>query len=222
MEAARAQDALVVEGIGLRELGNLCLLGGDEGAAEQFFGQSIACFERSGSRAEVATTRNSLGELARARGRLAEARGEYAAALGVAKAYGLVAESVAFLVNLAITELEMDRVASAQRRVREIDRLLPRGTPHRLGPYVEGLRAAVAADGYAWETAEEGLSRLIGAEGLPRDPDLVRLLVRTGRLASQGGQPALALDAWDLVLAMAHEMGDEQTAQRAREALAGL
>jgi len=222
VEAARAQDALVVEGIGLRELGNLCLLGGDEGAAEQFFGQSIACFERSGSRAEVATTRNSLGELARARGRLAEARGEYAAALGVAKAYGLVAESVAFLVNLAITELEMDRVASAQRRVREIDRLLPRGTPHRLGPYVEGLRAAVAADGYAWETAEEGLSRLIGAEGLPRDPDLVRLLVRTGRLASQGGQPALALDAWDLVLAMAHEMGDEQTAQRAREALAGL
>ena len=50
----------------------------------------------------------------------------------------------------------------------------------------------------------------------------MRLLVRSGRLASQGGQPALALDAWDLVLAMAHEMGDEQTAQRAREALAGL
>jgi eukaryotic-like serine/threonine-protein kinase len=223
LELARSLGASGVEAIVLRELGNLAIVEGRHDDAEARLREASSRLEAGGFQTETAVTRISLGELARARGDLRSARREYAAALSLTRAYGATGETLVALLNLAITELGLEKVSSAERRLAEVDRLLAPGTPHRLRPYVEAARLAVLAGRKNWEGAEEALDALVPhAAGLASDTDLLTLVERAADFAASGGEDTLAFDAWDLAVDLARRGGHAEALTRLKAKLAQI
>ncbi len=214
--AAKAGE-IGVEAVAQRELGDLALVEGRLEDAEVAYRAALRLLEAGGSRSETAATRLSVGELARARGDLRGARREYSVALGITQAFGLRDQSAA-LVNLAVTELAMDRPASARRRLDALDALLPRGEAHWLRAFVEGIRLDVLASEARWEDAEETLPAL--AEP-PPDPDLLALIERAADRADAAGEAALAVDARAAALALARRLGRDDAVARLMAHLGG-
>jgi eukaryotic-like serine/threonine-protein kinase len=220
---ARDLGAAGVEAIVLRELGNLAILRGQHDEARELLGEATGLLEARGFQAETAVTRISLGELARATGDLRGARREYAAALGLTRAYGATGETLVALLNLGITELGMEKISSAARRLSEVDRLLEPGAAHRLRPYVEALRLAVQAGHRNWDGAEEALEELAGQpSGLAADQDLLTLVEHAADSAAAGGEEALAFDAWDLAVDLARRLHDDDALERLKGKLGAL
>jgi serine/threonine-protein kinase len=212
-----------VEGMALRELGNLSLFARRSEDAERLLRDAARKLEEAGCRAESIVTRISLGELARASGRAQEARREYSAALAAARAYGIVGTATVALWNLAITELGQDSASRAARRMEELDQLVPPGTPGRYRPQIEVLRLAVRAATGDWAAAEKAMDGLFALEvEIPADADIVFLLDSAAEKAALAGETPLASDAWDLARRLAERSDDGAAAARIRERLAGL
>ena len=206
---SRACGALGHEAVVLRELGNLDLLEDRLDDAESRLREALARFHRTGRRVEIATTRISLGELARRRRDPAEARKEYTAALALTRSFGATGNAAAALVNLALLELGEGKAKAAARRLRAIDRLIERGSGHWLRSHVEALRLTVAMGDADWTGAAEAFELLAESEGeLPADPDLLDLLERSATEAGSAGQDGLAADLIDLAVQVAQRLGD--------------
>ena len=218
---ARSLGDVRVEGISLRELGNLALAAGDREAALALLQDSIERLERAGQRAEAIGTRVSLGELARASNQLQDARREYSAALAAARAYGLSHTTVVVLLDLAMTELALHKTARAARRIEAVDELVPPGAPHRHRAYIEAARLAVLCGRGDPDGAEEVLDRLLELE-LPPDPDMLFLLERSGDLSGRNGEVALATDIFELALDVAGACDDAEAAGRIRQRMGTL
>jgi tetratricopeptide (TPR) repeat protein len=221
LRQAESLGDLRVQAIVRRELGNLALAEGRLDRAEQLLGTSAELLERGGFPTEAATTRLSVGEVARARGHLREARDAYSTALAAAIAYDLAGTALVALVDLAIVELEMGRSGRASRRLDSLDERLPPGTPHRYRPYVEAIRLAVTAANGDWGTAEAVLETLEDS-GPPADPDLLALVEGAGTSAAAAGEATLAMDCWQLTLDLADRCHDAVATARLRGKLAGL
>ena len=123
---------------------------------------------------------------------------------------------------LAITEIAMDRITSADRRIRAVDEQLPRSQPHRLRPFVELARMAVQAGIGDWGAAEDTLEELARMTPLPADPDALALLEKTGDLAAAATETPLALDAYDEARALAEALKDSEAVDRVTRKLATL
>ena len=221
LEMARRLGDVRVEGISLRELGNLALNEGRQDEADALLQESGRRLASAGAHAEATGTRVSRGELVRAQGRLREAREEYAAALLAADAYGIVSTAVVALFDLGITEFQMGRPRRAARRVRELDRRIPPGEPSRYRPYLEALRLACLATDGAWEQAEDTLDGLAATE-LPPDKDLLQLVEIAAQAAAGASQLALASDLFALAAELAARAGDEEASDRVRNELSML
>jgi tetratricopeptide (TPR) repeat protein len=219
--AAQVVGDVRIEGMTLRELGNLDLLDGAREEAEQRFREALACFQQSGHRSETAATRISLGELARARGDLREARNEYSVALSAARAHGLSSLCVVALLDLVLCEVALGQSARAARRVEEVDALLPPGSPHRYRPWIEAARAALLAGRGDFPAAERILEGLRELAPSP-DADLAFLFESAGEAAARGGESALALDAWDHAAEMLRALGDAAGQARLRGRVAAF
>ena len=193
-----------------RELGNLDLVAGRLDDAAQQYSRAIERLDAGGFRGQAATTRISLGELARSRGDLPGAREQYAAALTVTQAYGLSGDALVSLLNLAITELAMDRTAAAARRLRSVDEMLGTGD-HRLRPYADAVRFAVSACRGDWDRAEEALEALDAVRDVA-DPDLLALVERGAEAAEAAPAALSALDARERARSLAAAIGADDDA----------
>lgn len=217
LELARRQRAGNFEGIVLRELGNLAVIEGRTEEAEELLRRSIDQLRRCGLDGEAATTRISLGELARLRGDLEQARREYSVALNVTRSFGITQDNLIALIDLAMTELAMDRLPSVARRVKEIDRLLPRDRAHVHRPYIEAVRFTVHSAQRQFEEAErsfDGLAPIL--EQARPSRDLVAIVERGADAARDGDALPLAGDGWDLALRLAEALGDDEAVARLR------
>ena len=222
-EMARSFRIPALEGVALRELGNLAIAERRTASAESLLNAAIVRLERAGMRGETGVTRISLGELARARGSLEEARREYASALAITRAFGLVGDSLIALLDLAIVEIALGRDAAAARRIGEIDRLVAPSAPHRLRPYIEGVRLAVLCAQGPWDDAEETFCRLAGlGDQLPFDGDIRDLLESSGLRARAAREWTLATDALSLALEISRAMSDDAGAKRLTVALGSM
>ncbi len=218
LEIAQQLGDLRMEGIGLRSVARLRAAEGDHAKAEALIRQSVEVLDRGGYRIESAITRSDLGEIARSQGRLADARREYGSVLAVARAYGAAGTRLVALFNLGLTEIALGRASRAQRRMSEIDEVLPPGTPHRFRVYFEVLRFALLTATQQEDDAAAALDDLLdGTWGkLPPDSDIVELLERAVGFAATGDDPLLASDACQLALELAEEAGDDAAAERLR------
>jgi tetratricopeptide (TPR) repeat protein len=218
LELARELRAGNFEGFVLRGLGNLAVLEGRAEEAEELLRRSVDQLRRCGLDGEAATTRISLGELARARGDLDAARKEYSIALSVTRAFGITQESVVALINLAIAELAGDRLSSAARRVREIDLLLPPGRPYLHRVLVEAVRLAVQVGKGRFAEAEETFEEVAELLEQPRpDRDIMEILEQAAASCQEADQLSLAADLWDLARQQAEALQDADAIQRLSE-----
>ncbi len=192
---------VVTEGTIRRELGNLDLVEGRLDDAAEQYERAIERLEAGGFRGQAATTRISLGELARSRGDLAGAREQYASALTITQAYGLSGDALVSLLNLAMTELAMERLPAAARRLRAVEDLMGSGD-HRLRPYASAVRFAVAAAEGDWERAEAALEDLDSVRHTA-DADLLALVERGAESAKAAGAAVVTLDATELARSLA-------------------
>ena len=220
---ARALGDLADEAIVLRELGHLHLLSGRLDEARAVLQQALDRSDRSGFRVATAVTRLSLGELAREAGDLPAARREYSAGLAVAHAYENANLATVALLNLAVTELSMERVSLAARRLKALDRLVPPSSPHAYRAWIESVRVAVAAAEGRWEEAESAVLGLSDQqERLRGQADPRELLAVAGRRAQAAGELVLASEAWRLALDLAEQDGADRAADDLRRRLAAL
>ena len=223
LDLAEGAGAGNYQGILLRELGNLEVREGRSREAALLLRRSIDQLRRCGQDGEAATTRISLGELARAGGDLRGARQEYSVALEVTRAFGITQDAIVALFNLAVTELALDRPGQAARRVRTIDELLPRDRPHGARDWIEAARLGVAARQGRWDDAEDALDTLRERpEGRGADTDLVALVERAGDDAAAGDERGLAAGCWGLARELVSTLGDAEAAQRLQGKLTGL
>ena len=220
---ARALGDLADEAIVLRELGHLHLLSGRLDEARVALQQALDRSDRAGFRVATAVTRLSLGELARKAGDLPTARRQYSAGLAVAHAYENANLATVALLNLAVTELSMERVALAGRRLHALDRLVPPPRPHAYRAWIETVRVAVAAAEERWQDAEEAVFGLSDQqERLRGQADPRELLAAAGARAEAKGQLILASEAWRLALDLAEQDGADRAADDLRRRLAAL
>lgn len=220
---ARALGDLADEAIVLRELGHLHLLAGRLEQARSSLREALDRSDRAGFRVATAVTRLSLGELAREAGDLPGARREYSAGLAVAHAYENANLATVALLNLAVTELAMERTSLAARRLSALDRVVPPGTEHAYRAWIETVRVAVAAAEGRWEQAEATILVLSDQqERLRGQADPRELLTATGARAQQAGQLVLASEAWRLALDLAEQDGADRAAHDLRRRLAAL
>ncbi len=220
---ARALGDLADEAIVLRELGHLHLLAGRLDEARTALREALDRSDRAGFRVATAVTRLSLGELARKDGDLPGARREYSAGLAVAHAYENANLATVALLNLAVTELAMDRTALAARRLEALDRLVAPGSEHAYRAWIETVRVAVAAARDRWDEAEATLMELGDQqERLRGQADPRELLTAAGARALEAGQLVLASEAWRLALDLAEHDGADRAADDLRRRLAAL
>jgi tetratricopeptide (TPR) repeat protein len=223
LDLARELRALSTEGAVLRELGNLDLAMGDGERAGEHFRQAIERLEAGGFRGDTATTRISLGELARARGDLEQAHAEYTVAHDTTMAYGITEDAVVALLDLAIVELAQSERQDVCERLREVDRLLPPGAASRLRPYIEALRLVVQASDRDWPGAVATLERLDGAlMASAGDPDLLALVELAARRMAAAAPGALAVATIELARKMASGQGNHSRATLLDQQLATL
>jgi len=190
-----------------RELGNLLVVLGEHAAAEGLLRESLAQLDAQGLVADVGTTRISLGELARMRGDAGTARREYKAAVSLSRAHRNDGDLLAALVNLVILELGEGREEEAARRLGAIDRVLDPDEPHRLRPWIEAGRLALAGrDGDAAQAAASARRLEALDDRLPADPDLLGLLLSAAE-AAKGDE--VALDVLELAAHIARALGEE-------------
>jgi len=215
LELATRLRAGNFEGIVLRELGNLAVLEGRSEQAEELLRRSIGQLRRCGLDGEAATTRISLGELARARGDLEGARREYSIALGVTRSFGFTQDQLVALIDLVMTELALGRPDSLERRLAEIDALVPPDRPHVHRPYIEAVRfGAHVALGHL-DLAEQTFEVLARAlDGARSDRDLLELVERAADGAQAAEAVTLAIDAWGRAERRAGALGDGEAVER--------
>lgn len=220
---ARALDDPADEAIVLRETGHLHMLAGRLELARLALEGALDRSDRAGLRVETAVTRLSLGELARKAGDPLLARKEYSAALSVAHAYENANLATVALLNLAVTELSIDRVALAARRLDALDRLVPVGGEHAYRAWIEAVRVAVRAAQGAWEEAEAAVLDLQPqAERLRGQADSRELLEMAAASARRGGQLVLEGEALRLALDLARLDGADRACEDLRGRLAAL
>jgi tetratricopeptide (TPR) repeat protein len=232
---ARERGDQRIEGLTLRDLGNVELKAGRYPEAEQLLRQAANCLERAGFRPDAAGARVSLGELARAQGRYADARREYSAALSVLRAFRITASTVVALIDLGATELALGQAAKAAWRLQELDELLPppasaaaaagapSAAPSPYRPYVEALRMAVRAASGDWAGAEDLLASLVGPQAKPpADADFLFLLEQTGDAARAAPDPTLAEDAYGFAQRVAEQLGSGEALERIRGKVVGM
>ncbi len=220
LAAAVAIEDADVEVQVLRELGHLELAAGHMAEAEEALRHSLDRSAQAGTRSETAVTRLSLGELARSRGDLAAARRDYSAGLAVANAFGVTYLAITALLNLAIAELAMDKLAMAERRMRALDRIAQDSS---LRPWIELVRAAVLGRAGRWDAVDEALGTLEGAaERLRGQEDFAKLLLDVGEGAAAADRPDVAGAAYAIALEVAELDGHERARNDLRRRLTAL
>ena len=198
-------------GVYVRGLGIVSYQASRLDMARQHFQQALRCYETAGNRWGVASTLNSLGEVARSAGEDRAAEEHYRQALETYRAMNNVG-AVYPEINLGLLFLDRQQWAEARELLENCMANLERRRRRSLTAYVHiALMPCVAAlDDYAaWDWHLTVGTELIVETGYVQS-DIADMAARARHAALASGHKDRAFLAWQLAASQWRELGREE------------